>query len=264
MNIRLVGGILLVLGLAACRAQEKVDVSIDLAGLEDIRINYQYMGWSSVEEHFTITPATSQEGFILRAQYETKSGTSMEVETPLSSDAVQAFLQELDAPGWPRVRGVRALAQKIDRAGLRKAEPPNTIPPSRCTRSELKRLAAIHIKQEGVAGLVDDRYGRGIGWTDDYPFALVQVRWRDRPDFVMSSRSQKAMMLPWDIGAPSDSPPESGENWSLPISTSLRSLLPPASRLHERLDGMLRLQDMLESGVMTAADRRCDAMTPRQ
>lgn len=264
MNIRLVGGIVLVFCLAACRAQEKVDVSIDPADLEDIRINYQYMGWGSVEEHFTITPAPSQEGFILRAQYETKSGTPMEVETSLSSDAVQAFLQELDAPGWPRVRGVRALAQKIDRARLRKAEPPDTFPASRCTKSELKRLAAIHIKQEGVVALVDDRYGQGISWTDDYPFALVQVRWHDRPDFTMSSQSQKAMMLPWNIGAPSDSPPESGENWSLPISTSLRSLLPPASRLHERLDGMLRLQDMLESGVMTAADRRCDAMRPRQ
>ena len=255
--------IALICSLSACGGREEQRTPVELAGVKEIHVDYQHTGWGSVEEHFIITPAAPEDGFILRARYVTKSGVPDEVDMPLSSEAVGVFLQALQAPAWPRRRGVQALARKIDRAALRRVEPPNTIPASRCTKSELKQLAGMHITQKGVTALVDDRYGHGISWTDDYPHALVQVRWHDRPDFVMSSSSQKAMLLPWKIGEPSASPPEPGENWSLPVSTTLRDLLPPASHLHDRLDGMLRLQDQLGFGVMLEAERQCRVMRRR-
>lgn len=252
------------MGLSACCAEKPPQAPVDLAGLDEIRIDYEHMGWGSVEEHFTITPIPGQEDFLLRGRYEADRGRQVEVEIPLPVEKVQVFLTHLESDAWPRTKGVQALVQHIDRAALRQFEPVSRMPPSRCSDEELHYLARRHLGQASIASLVDSHYGRGISWTDDYPFALVQVRWRNRPAFVMSSRSQKALMLPWNVGVPVDSPPPSSENWSLPVSRSLQALLPPASHLHERLDGMTRMERPLSRAAMHEAERQCDVARPRR
>jgi hypothetical protein len=247
------------LWLTACCTDGPPEAVVDISALEEIRIDYQYMGWGQVEEHFTIAPASSEGGFVLSGRYETGSGGQVEVETILSSGQVGAFLRDLQAKAWTRVEGVHALAQRIDRATLREFEPVIRIPASRCTDGELQRLAKRHIGRARLEGLVDGYYGQGISWTDDYPFVTVHVARRGKPPFMMSSRSQKALMLPWDLGEPVDPPPHSSENWSLPASLSLQALLPPASHLYERLDGVSRMERGLNRQAMREAGRQCDA-----
>lgn len=255
--------IVLVLGLSGCCAEDEVKAPPDLAGLKDIRIDYEHMGWGLVREQFTIQPAPGG-GFTLRGSHGMESGESVEVERPVSPEALQAFLLELKSPAWPRNKGIVAVTRRIDRKALRPSTLFSRSPPANCTDAEIQQLAALHVKRKRVIGLVDDLYGQGIMWTDDYPFAVVQVRWEGQPDFVMSSRSQKAMMLPWDIGVPVDAPAPSGENWSLPLTASLRALLPPASYLHQRLDGTARLQKRLAMNIWLEADGQCDALRPRR
>lgn len=256
--------IALSLGLSGCCAEEEVRAQRDLAGLRDIRIDYEHSGWGLRQEQFTLRSTPGGDGFTLRGSHGTESGESVEVERPVSREALQAFLRELQSPAWPRDKGIQAVSRRIDRRALRPSTLFSSSPAGNCTDSEIHQLAAQYVKQERVVGVVDDLYGQGIMWTDDYPFAVVQVRWEGQPDFIMSSRSQKAMMLPWDIGVPVDAPDRSGENWSLPLTASLRALLPPASHLHERLDGMARLQKHLAMNIWLEADSQCDALRPRR
>lgn len=234
-----------------------------LAGLEEIRIDYEHTGWGSTEEHFTITPIPGKSEFLLRGRHKASRQRQIEIETPLPAGKIQAFLRDIDADPWPREKGVWALAQRVDRAALRQIGPVSRMPPSRCSDAELQYLAGRHFGRIGITNLVDQHYGHGISWTDDYPSALVQVHWRGRPPWVMSSQSQKAFMLPWNIGVPVDSPPPSSENWSLPVSHSLRALLPPESGLYERLDGMAKMEFKLGWMAVLEAERQCDAIRPR-
>jgi hypothetical protein len=265
MQRRFAWSMALIWGLAACHGDsQNARASVDLTAIKAIHIDYQYMGWGSLEEKFVIVPTGAGGAFVLRGHYSAQRGTQFEIEDEVSPQLVQTFLDEAQAPAWSRSEGIYALMQRIDRGALRRAEPDHTIPPSRCTRSELQQLAKLHVRRRRVIGLVDDYYGQGISWTDDYPFAVVQIHRHDGSIRVMSSRSQKAMMLPWDSGLPTDWPRPSGENWSLPLSRSLQALLPPSSRMYERLDGIARMQKQVESQAKHEASRLCDEMRPEQ
>jgi len=250
-------------GLSGCCAQEEVARPVDLSGLEEIRVDYHYAGWELFEEHFTIRPADRPGAFVLRGRYETEKGDAVEVEMPVSPERVADFVRQATSPTWARERGVRALAQRVDQRSLRSFEPVVRSPASRCTDQELQQLAKRHFGRSGLVALIDEHYGHGISWTDDYPHALVQMRWRGKPVFVMSSQSQKALMLPWDPGMPVHSPPEMDQNWSLPLSASLQALLPPQSRTYERLGGIPDMELRLNWNAMYKAERRCDALRPR-
>ena len=263
MKYRRIAAIALLVGLSACCAEEEVARPVDVSGLEEIRVDYHYMGWLFFDEQFTIRPADRPGIFVLRGRYETENGDTVEVETQVSSESVADFVRQSTLPTWGRERGVRALAQRVSQRSLRSFEPVLRSPASRCTDQELQQLAKPYFGRSGLVGLIDEHYGHGISWTDDYPHALVQMRWRGKPAFVMTSQSQKALMLPWDLGVPVDSPPETEQNWSLPLSASLQALLPPQSRTYERLGGLPDMELRLNWNAMHKAERRCDGLRPR-
>ena len=257
---RCVLAIVMVIGLSACCANGEAAYSVDLSGLEEIRIEYEESGWVFREEQFTIKPAEKPDTFMLRGTYETEQGAVVDVEMPVMSKSVAAFVREAASPAWAREHGIRALARSVDRHALRRFEPIMRVPASLCTDEELQWLAKRQFGRAGLLALIDDHYGHGISWTDDYPRALVQMRWRGRPTFVMSSRSQKALMLPWDPGTPMDSPPEAHQNWSLRLSRSVQALLPAGSRAHQRLGDSPGLEQRLNRDAMYKAERQCDAL----
>lgn len=231
----------------------------DVAG---IHIDYQYVGWGTAEEKFTLLPELSGQGFVLKGRYVDSRGMPHEVERFVPRVSVESFVAAAVAPPWPRAAGVRAMAARVDRREVSRIEPYVRLPPMRCTHDEIRQLARLHVRREGRVALVDAYYGLGISWTDDYPYALVQVHRRDGGRIVMHSSSQKARMLPWHVGEPAESIPASGEDWSPSLSEALRLLVPPGSRLHERLDGIAMMQSRLGNRVAHHAERNCDAMRP--
>ena len=260
MNYRVMCAIALFAGLSACCAEEDIGRPVDLSDLEEIRVDYTYMGWQFFEEQFTITPAKEPDAFLLRGRYETAQGDVVDVEAPVSRQSVAAVIHEAGSPKWSRERGIQALAQDVDQRALRTFEPVVRVPASLCTDEELQYLARRHLRRTALVELIYDHYGHGISWTDDYPYALVQIRRRGKPAFVVSSRSQKALMLPWDPGVPKDSPPEAHQNWSLPFSRSIRALLPPGSRSYRRLAELPEMERRLNWDAMHKAERECDAI----
>lgn len=253
----------MVAGLSACCAEEEKVAPIDLSGLQEIRIDFERSGWVSVEEHFTITPAGKPGMFLLQGGYETERGQQVDVETPISSRDVAGFVRQASLPRWARHRGLQVLAQDIDKRALRTFEPVMRVPPSPCTEDELQQLAKRHFGRTPLLALIDRHYGHGISWTDDYPHMLVQMRWQGRPTVVLWSNSQKARMLPWSPGVPMNSPPEADQNWSSPLSASLRALLPSDSHAYQRLDGVAGLTQRLNRHALYEAERQCEAARPR-
>ena len=124
-------------------------------------------------------------------------------------------------------------------------------------------MAKRYFGRTKLLALIDRHYGRGISWTDDYPHMLVQMRWQGRPTSVLWSNSQKARMLPWNPGVPMNSPPEADQNWSSPLSASLRALLPPDSRAYQRVDGVTGLTQRLNRDALYEAERQWEAARPR-
>ena len=247
--------------LAGCCISEEQKRVIDLASLEEIRIDYSHVGWGSSEEHFTITPSVNAGKFVLRGRYETGQGRMVEVDQQIASDKIDAFVGYLESEAWTRAKGVHVLAQRLDRRAMWGSVPEIHFSRSRCSPEELRLLARRHLGRNAIVSLVDTHYAHRISWTDDYPMAVVQVRWRGKPTFVMSSRSQKALMLPWDAGEPADTPHASGENWSVPVSLSLQAMLPPASQAFQRLNGISQMEyTMLSFDVMQMANKQCDAL----
>jgi hypothetical protein len=248
-------------GLAGCCADEERERQQDLTGLEEIRIDYTHLGWGSSEEYFTITPSADASEFVLQGRYETHRGRMVEVDQRVAAGKIGDFIGHLESDAWTRVKGIHALSQRLDRRALRDSVPEIRFSGSRCSPEELRLLARRHLGRNAIVELVDTHYAHRISWTDDYPTTVVQVRWRGKPTFVMSSQSQKALMLPWDAGEPADTPPASGENWSVPVSLSLQALLPPASQAFQRLDGISPMEyTMLGTDVMLMANKQCDAL----
>lgn len=217
------------------------------------------MGWGSLEEEFTLTPAVDGSGFVLHARYFDEKDKEQDIRKPVPLPAVEALLAAASAPAWTRETGVQAVANTLTPAQVSKFEPPNLMPPSPCTAGELRQLARLYVKRKGRAVLVDEYYGQGISWTDDYPHVLLQIRLRQGPPIVLHSDSQKAAMLPWYRGMPTNPPPETTQNWSIPLSEAVRAIAPPQSNLYKRLgsDGLSKtLKDYTEYNVL----RECESM----
>lgn len=235
---------------------------MDVPEVRSIRVDYQHSGWGHFEEQFTVVPAASGAGFVLRARYVDKENERHDIEQSVPLSAVEALLAAASAPAWPREAGVRAVAATVEDAQISKIQPSIRVPPRLCTSQELQRLARTHVRRKGKAAVVDEYYGRGVSWTDDYPTVQLQIQFRDGSSLRMNSVSQKAMMLPWYRGSPVTSPLESDQNWSLPISRTLRAVLPQHSSLYDRL-GSDRLPDHLNMQVAYHVGEECDAMRNR-
>jgi hypothetical protein len=86
----------------------------------------------------------------------------------------------------------------------------------------------------------------------------LEIQLRNGPPLRMHSDSQRAMMLPWYPGAPTDAQLESDQNWSLPLSRALQGVLPSSSSAYERLG--IEREWRLRSGIDMFARQECAGM----
>ncbi|MCD9088263.1 hypothetical protein LR961_16045 [Stenotrophomonas sp. SY1] len=226
-----------------------------------ILINYQHMGWDSINERFVLQRHADGSGYEMHARYESRTHVAKDLRLHVDAGTARALVDALIAPPWPRDRGVRAVASRYSRRQLMPKEFWPTRPPSPCSVETQRVLGGQYVKNRGTVALVDDLYGEngGVSWTDDYPFAVVQLLWPDGSVQTLHSRSQKAMMLPWVTGVPEVEAQAAKENWSVTASDQLRALLPSDSYLHARLDGLEAMARRIRERVSYAVSRQCDA-----
>lgn len=250
--------VVMAVGFAGCSERTTAPaVSPDVANVQAIRVDYQYMGWGFTQEGFTLMPAGNGSDFILLRRLK-KGGEPHDTGKRVPRGAVEELLATASASAWSRERGVRAVAGALRHDGVTDARPFTDASPDACTPQQLKRVARAFVRRRGIVSLTDVHYGQGLSWTDDYPYIRLEIHFRDSPPLRMYSDSQKPMMLPWYSGAPSDSPPASDQNWSVALSHALQGVLPSDSSAYERLG--IEHERHLRFEIESLARQECDAM----
>lgn len=224
-----------------------------------VLISYQHMGWDMIEESFVLERLAGRQDYTLQGSYEDRNGGRKRVQRDVDAAAVTALVEAVREPAWDRGRGVRGVAARYRRGQLIPSGDWETFPPNGCSKAAQRLVGAQYVKNMGVLALVDDLYGNGMSWTDDYPFAVIQLIWADGRRQVLYSDSQKALMLPWRLGEPGNAHGSATENWSIPISEHLRALLPTNSFLHARLDGVEAMARKIGYRVEHAVQLQCSA-----
>jgi hypothetical protein len=242
--------------LTACADRAAAPAAVpDVANVQSVQVDYQYMGWSFAQESFTLVPAGNGSDFILLARFR-KGVEAHDTGQRVPRRAVEELLAAASAPAWSRERGVRAVAAVLQHDKVLAIQPVAYPSPDACTPQQIKRVARAYVRRKGIVPLTDDHYGQGRSWTDDYPFIRLHIQFHNGPPLRMHSDSQKAMMLPWYPGAPTDpSPPESHQNWSLALSRALRGVVPSNSSAYERLGIEREWQFKAELGMI--AEQEC-------
>lgn len=224
-----------------------------------VLISYQHTGWDMIEENFVLERLAGRNDYTLQGSYEDRTGGRKRVHRDVDAAAVTALVEVVRGPAWDRGRGIRGVAAHYRRGQLIPSGDWETFPSNGCSKVAQRLVGAQYVKNMGVRALVDDLYGNGISWTDDYPFAVIQLIWADGRRQVLYSDSQKALMLPWRLGEPGNAHDSAAENWSIPISGHLRALLPTNSFLHARLDGVEAMAEKIASGVQYTVGLQCSA-----
>ena len=225
-----------------------------------VLINYQHMGWDWINEDFELQRRADGSGYTLHARYESRDHVARDLHLPVDLASVRALVVAMRAPAWTRTQGIRAVAAHYTRRQLM----PRThwrATSGACSADVQRALGGQYVKIRGTVAVVDDFYGRAgeMRWTDDYPFAVVQLVWPDGRVQMLHSRSLKAMLLPWNGGAPAAEADGTRDNWSVPVSRQLRALVPADSYLHARLDGVTSMADRIRGDVAYAVGLQCDA-----
>ncbi|UYB51913.1 hypothetical protein OCJ37_18375 [Xanthomonas sp. AM6] len=252
-------------GLVACSGKPKPQsLSFDERSIQQVEIHYEHSGWDTVNEEFTIRPLP-QGGFQIKGFLGSGGKAPSVIDARIQEADFRKFLGAVDAPAWSRREGIHEIAKTVSTRRLLVFKPVTRSPASECGTEEILAAARAEVAREGVEGIVDASYGDGMRWTDDYPFVVVQIVFRNGPPIVMSSNSQMALMLPWHTGVPAGRPVESlKQSWSVPFSGSLQALLPPESRLFQRLDGIERMNQRLRGNLERSAERACSSAKEHQ
>ncbi|MBN6111899.1 hypothetical protein [Xanthomonas bonasiae] len=247
-------------GLFAWSGEAKPQpLSFDEGSVQQVEIHYEQSGWDTVNEAFVIRRSPTG-GFQRTGFFGSGGEASSVIDTRIQQSDFRKFLGAVDAPAWSRREGIHEVAKTVSERRLLVFKPVRRIPSSGCSTEEILAVARAEVAREGVESIVDASYGDGMWWTDDYPFVVVKIVFRNRPPIVMSSDSQMALMLPWHLGVPARRPVEpSKENWSVPLSRSLQALLPAESKLFQRLDGIERMNQRLQGSLETRAERECSS-----
>lgn len=224
-----------------------------------VLISYQHMGWDMIEENFVLERLAGRQDYTLHGSYEDRNGGRKSLRRDVDVAAVTALVDAIREPAWDRDRGVRGVAAHYRRGQLIPSGDWQSHPSNGCSKATQRLVGAQYVKNKGVQTLVDELYGDGISWTDDYPFAVIQLIWADGRRQVLHSESQKALMLPWRLGEPNNRRDSAPESWSIPISEHLRALLPANSFLHARLDGMEAMARKIGYRVQHAVGLQCSA-----
>lgn len=222
-----------------------------------VLISYQHMGWGTIEESFVLERLAGRRGYAMQGRYQDRHGGRRSLRRDVDVATVQGLVDAIREPAWDRGRGVRGVAAHYRRGQLIPRGGREGAPSNGCSEATQRLLAAQYVKSKGVSALVDDLYGDGISWTDDYPFAVIQLIWADGRRQVLHSESQKALMLPWRLGEADYRRDSAPENWSIPVSVHLRALLPVNSFLYARLDGMEAMARKIGYRVQHAVGLQC-------
>lgn len=242
--------------LTACNGPHPPPQGTALQDVRAVEIRYSYSGWESADEVHRLRPGEGRRTFVRRSQLD------MGGNGPVTTDSVPAqrvgeLLWALSAPAWTRERAVEEVARRVrPREVLRDAATSASTRVPACTTRQIQDQMHRLLGGARLREVLEDYYTGGI-WTDDSPVMHVVIEYGNAPTQVLSSRSQKLMMLPWTEGEPSADPGAAPQTWSVPVSQALRRLLPEASKAAARLDARedIGLKEYMSSQAM----KNCEA-----
>ncbi|MCF7751262.1 hypothetical protein KQ945_10925 [Bacillus subtilis subsp. subtilis] len=205
-----------------------------LQDVQSIEIGYQYSGRGRVDEVHRLEPAAGRRTFRRSSQLDSLEDPGAVVTDAIPAQRVAELLWAVSAPPWPRERGVEAVARRVRPARILEQALPGYLPTAPgCTPRAFE--AGLHALLQGASlkAQLDHYYANGI-WTDDDPAMRVVIRYEHRPPQVVASNARTLLMLPWVLGDPGAGD-AAVTTWSVPVSQSLRRLLPESSKAFERL-----------------------------
>lgn len=242
--------------LTACNSPHPPPQGTALQDVRAVEIRYSYSGWERAEEVHRLRPGEGRRTFVRRSQLD------MDGDGPVTIDSIPAqrvgeLLWALSAPAWTRERAVEAVARRVrPREVLRDAATSASTRVPACTTRQIQDQMHRLLGHARLREVLQDYYTGGI-WTDDSPVMHVVIEYGNAPPQILSSRSQKLMMLPWTEGEPSAGPGAAPQTWSVPVSQALVRLLPEASKAAARLDAR---QDIGLKGYLSSqATKACEA-----
>jgi hypothetical protein len=255
-TLRLFAGIPVLL-LVACTVPGSGPPPAAIDNVRSVEIQYQYSGWSRADEVHRLQRSGGQRAFTRTSKVETAEGVET-TQASVPAQRVGELVWVLSAPPWPRERGMQVMARRVRPLGMLESAAPGAsrnVPA--CTAENIRNRMFDLMKGSALRAQLDTYYTQ-MEWTDDYPMMRVVIRFRDAPDQVISSRSQKLQMLPWTLGdLPEVDVPSTPRSWSVPVSDALRRLLPPASLAAKRLGEENAL--MLGEQIRHAAQQACES-----
>jgi hypothetical protein len=244
------------LALTACNSPHPPPQGTALQDVRAIEIRYSYLGWERAEEVHRLRPGEGRRTFVRRSQLDGDHNG------PVTTDSVPAqrvgeLLWALSAPAWTRERAVEEVARRVrPRDVLRDAATSASTRVPACTTRQIQDHMHRLLGGARLRELLEDYYTGG-SWTDDSPVMHVVIEYGNAPPQVLSSRSQKLMMLPWTEGEPSAGQGAASQTWSVPVSQALGRLLPEASKAATRLNA--REDIGLKGYVSSQALKTCEA-----
>ncbi|WP_313347939.1 hypothetical protein [Stenotrophomonas sp.] len=220
--------------MTACTVPPGAASPVSVHNVRAVDIRYTHDGWGHTDEVHRLQRGASQ-----RTYTRTSSGTTFDGVSPATATVpaqrVGELLWALSAPAWPRERAVQVVARRVRPAsvlahasGVSRERVPG------CSADQIRNRIHSRLQGGALRAQLDDYYVHGF-WTDDYPTMRVVIEYDTGPPKVITSSSQKLLMLPWVLGEQPAQGERAPQNWSVPMSDALRRLLPPASSAAIRL-----------------------------
>lgn len=251
---------LLLLGIAGCCSKAgspSVDHGWD--DLEGVWVEYDYAGQNFYNETFTVERKGAEAGFVMHADILAKISEHayqrQELTHTVPNKHVKLLLDALVAPAWTREQGTQAMRAKLAPSSVQLDRA--LMSSWRCDARGEQASDAVFSSKKARQSLIDGHYENFYSWTDDYPLITIQLRWEGKPGMAVISRSQKAMMLPWETARLTGPTDQLNQNWSLELSQAIAGLLPPDSRAYERLTNLQTHLRYLHFDAEFEAARAC-------
>lgn len=243
--------------LAACSGPAGAPAAASVEDVRSVEILYSYSGWSRADEVHRLQRGSGQRSFTRTSKVDTGYGVETTHGT-VPERRVAELLWALSAPPWPRERAAQVVARRVHpvavlehAGGYREGNAPG------CTADEIRNRMYRQLEGAALRSRVDAHYESGM-WTDDYPVMRVVISFRRGPDRVITSRSQRLLMLPWTLGDfPETEDARVPLSWSAPVSDAVRRLLPLESQAAQRLGR--DPSEVLADSVEWAARAECEA-----
>ncbi|RXK70270.1 hypothetical protein ERT44_02065 [Stenotrophomonas sp. MA5] len=200
-----------------------------------VHVTYDWSGWGSVSERWVIR--RDAYGVTTRVQVVDAPDVQPRVPELLPFGAMSAFEAALQAAPLTRDATVDLIASRLGRSTMLTLDPQlRSTPPARCSFAQQQAWARRALAGQGLQERVAAHF-RGL-WTDDHPSMTVVVSRPGRPETVLVSTSQYAMMLPWKRVSSTNFDQHvlagAQEQWRPALSDALMALLPAGEPSRER------------------------------